>query len=251
MSGLNKSSKVALEIFLTHTFCISSVKYYESGELILIKKEVFEKTFDPELLLLNIKKVLEKIEIDSYSVAETKLIFDNNYYVLVPDSLYRKGHEKTYLKFNTTIDSRDLTAVDNLTKLNINNIYLPFVNINNYLIEKFKKIEFYHFNTITINKLFENNSYNSLNCIIENFKLRLLVLKNGEVILFNSYEYKTLDDVLFYILLALNDKNYRRKNIKINIFSLDKVQEIKNKFSKFLENMTVKKVEDLYSFYSS
>ena len=144
-----------------------------------------------------------------------------------------------------------MTAVDNLTKLNINNIYLPFVNINNYLIEKFKKIEFYHFNTITINKLFENNSYNSLNCIIENFKLRLLVLKNGEVILFNSYEYKTLDDVLFYILLALNDKNYRRKNIKINIFSLDKVQEIKNKFSKFLENMTVKKVEDLYSFYSS
>ena len=90
-----------------------------------------------------------------------------------------------------------------------------------------------------------------MNCIIENFKLRLLVLKNGEVILFNSYEYKTLDDVLFYILLALNDKNYRRKNIKINIFSLDKVQEIKNKFSKFLENMTVKKVEDLYSFYSS
>ncbi len=85
MSGLIKSSKVALEIFLTHTFCISSVKYYESGELILIKKEVFEKTFDPELLLLNIKKVLEKIEIDSYSVAETKLIFDNNYYVLVPD----------------------------------------------------------------------------------------------------------------------------------------------------------------------
>ena len=167
MSGLIKSSKVALEIFLTHTFCISSVKYYESGELILIKKEVFEKTFDPELLLLNIKKVLEKIEIDSYSVAETKLIFDNNYYVLVPDSLYRKGHEKTYLKFNTTIDSRDLTAVDNLTKLNINNIYLPFVNINNYLIEKFKKIEFYHFNTITINKLFENNSYNSLNCILK------------------------------------------------------------------------------------
>ncbi len=144
-----------------------------------------------------------------------------------------------------------MTAVDNLTKLNINNIYLPFVNINNYLIEKFKKIEFYHFNTITINKLFENNSYNSLNCIIENFKLRLLVLKNGEVILFNCYEYKTLDDVLFYILLALNGKNYRRKNIKINIFSLDKVQEIKNKFSKFLENMTVKKVEDLYSFYSS
>ena len=43
MSGLIKSSKVALEIFLTHTFCISSVKYYESGELILIKKEVFEK----------------------------------------------------------------------------------------------------------------------------------------------------------------------------------------------------------------
>ena len=91
----------------------------------------------------------------------------------------------------------------------------------------------------------------TVNCIIENFKLRLLVLKNGEVILFNSYEYKTLDDVLFYILLALNDKNYSRKNIKINIFSLDKVQEIKNKFSKFLENMTVKKVEDLYSFYSS
>ena len=90
-----------------------------------------------------------------------------------------------------------------------------------------------------------------MNCIIENFKLRLLVLKNGEVILFNSYEYKILDDVLFYILVALNDKKYRKKNIKINIFSLDKVQEINNKFSKFLENMTVKKVEDLYSFYSS
>ena len=96
-----------------------------------------------------------------YSVLEPKLIFDNDYYALVPELLYQKGKEKTYLKFNTQLENDDYVVSDNLKAINTYNIYLPYANINNYLIDKFEKLDFYNYNTVLINRLVNNNSSDS------------------------------------------------------------------------------------------
>jgi len=235
----NKLIKVYLDLVLTPTFVYSQLKDYDRGNIFLRERLDYEKLSEPSSLLSKIKKILEIINIDLYDVVEPKFIFDNDYYVFVPDSLYLKGKEKTFLKFNTALESDDYITADNIEKLNIYNVYLPYVNINNYLIDKFKKLEFYHYNTVLINKIININSSYMCHSFIENSDLKILFVENGEILFFNSFSYKSLDDILYYILLALKDKSLKDNDIPINIYANKKIQEIKVKFNSFLKNVSV------------
>ncbi|GIR98129.1 MAG: hypothetical protein CM15mP101_04990 [Flavobacteriaceae bacterium] len=174
-----------------------------------------------------------------YSVLEPKLIFDNDYYALVPELLYQKGKEKTYLKFNTQLENDDYVVSDNLKAINTYNIYLPYANINNYLIDKFEKLEFYHFNTVLINRLVNKNDSDSCYCFIEEGFLKILILKKREILFFNSFSYNSLDDVLYFLILVLQDKSLKNSKLPVKIYSKKDPEEIKNKFKSFLKNMTV------------
>ena len=235
----NKLIKVYLDLVLTSTFVYSQLKDYESGEILLRERLDYERLSDPNSLLSKIKKILETINIDFYNVVEPKFVFDNNHYVFVPDSLYIKGKEKTFLKFNVRLENDDYVTTDSIEKLNIYNIYLPYVNINNYLIEKFKKLEFYHYNTVLINKIVSVSNSDSCHCFIENMDLKILIIENGEIFYFNSFSYKTLDDILYYTLLIINDQSFKNKNIPINIHAGKKIDEIKVKFNNFIKNISV------------
>ena len=235
----NKLIKVYLDLVLTSTFVYSQLKDYESGEILLRERLDYERLSDPNSLLSKIKKILETINIDFYNVVEPKFVFDNNHYVFVPDSLYIKGKEKTFLKFNVRLENDDYVTTDSIEKLNIYNIYLPYVNINNYLIEKFKKLEFYHYNTVLINKIVSVSNSDSCHCFIENTDLKILIIENGEIFYFNSFSYKTLDDILYYTLLIINDQSFKNKNIPINIHAGKKIDEIKVKFNNFIKNISV------------
>ena len=147
MSKQNKSIKVYLDIVLSSTFVCLQLKDFDSGNIFLRERLDYEKVSDPTILLTKIVEILNIVNINLYSVLEPKLIFDNDYYALVPELLYQKGKEKTYLKFNTQLENDDYVVSDNLKAINTYNIYLPYANINNYLIDKFEKLEFYHFNT--------------------------------------------------------------------------------------------------------
>ena len=235
----NKLIKVYLDLVLTPTFVYSQLKDYDRGNIFLRERLDYEKLSEPSSLLSKIKKILEIINIDFYNVVEPKFIFDNNYYIFVPDSLYIKGKEKTFLKFNVGLESDDYVTTDSIEKLNIYNIYLPYVNINNYLIEKFKKLEFYHYNTVLINKIVSVSNSDSCHCFIENTDLKILIIENGEIFYFNSFSYKTLDDILYYTLLIINDQSFKNKNIPINIHAGKKIDEIKVKFNNFIKNISV------------
>ena len=51
--------------------------------------------------------------------------------------------------------------------------------------------------------------------------------------------YKTLDDILYYTLLIINDQSFKNKNIPINIHAGKKIDEIKVKFNNFIKNISV------------
>ncbi len=235
----NKLIKVNLDLALTPTFVYAQLKDYNNGNIFLRERLDYEKLTNPSSLLSKLKKILDIVNIGLYNVVESKLIFDNNYYIFVPDSLYIRGKEKIFLKFNMGLESDDYISTDNIEKLSIYNIYLPYVNVNNYLIEKFKKLEFYHYNTVLINKIININNSNSYHCFIENGNLKILFIENGEISFFNSFSCKSLDDILYYILLSIKDKRFKKKDAPLNIYSNNKIEEIKVKFNRFLKNISV------------
>ena len=66
-------------------------------------------------------------------------------YTLVPKELYDKDEKKTYLKYNTKVNDSDYISDDEINELNIKNVYIPYVNVNNLLVDKFRNINYSYF----------------------------------------------------------------------------------------------------------
>ena len=56
---------------------------------------------------------------------------------LVPDELFDENTLNDYLKFNTKILETDYLTFDHNESLGIHTVYIPYVNINNQLLEEF------------------------------------------------------------------------------------------------------------------
>ena len=66
---------------------------------------------------------------------KVKLIYYNKSSVLVPHYLFDDKNSLNYLKYNTRIQINDLAANDLILEDQINNVYIPCTDINNYIFE--------------------------------------------------------------------------------------------------------------------
>jgi len=84
-------------------------------------------------------------------------------------------------------------------------VYVPLVNINNFIFERFGSFEYKHSATITLNRVLtlEKNS-NSLKMYlnIEASHFEIIVVENNHLKFYNRFEYSTKEDFIYYLLFT-------------------------------------------------
>ena len=204
-----------------------------SGELIKFDKSNFNNPLSIDRMLNELKDILNKNELDFKKFENIKLLQQNNLSVLVPGELYSEKQKRTYLKYNTQIRNDDLIAVDNLNNLKIKNIYIPYVNINNYLVDLFKNIEYFHYDTELLNKLYEIRRNEEFFVHVDNRQIKIIVFEKDKLIFFNSYEIDNSSDIIYYVLLVLKEKKLnvdKTEIIYIYDYEYDDLSNISDKF---------------------
>ncbi len=174
------------------------------AEAIYFSEKKFTSQYAPQEILLEIKKEIETNKTLSQCV-EVSVVYANITYTLVPDSLFNENRLSEYLKFNSKILSGDYLAFDTLASQQIHVVYVPFININNYLFETFGSFQYYHAATIFLQYILENQpSKFATRAYIQVHPdhFDLVLLKDGALILCNSYTYKTPEDLAYYVLFA-------------------------------------------------
>ena len=191
---------------------------------IISKKEVYFREYEfensqvtPENLLLKIKDIFKtdtQLQNDFSSVI---VIHQNNLSVLVPNRYFNKKELASYLNFNIRKLTIDYIAFDSLEVLESKNIYIPYVNINNYLFQNFGEFEYKHHSTVLIEKLLNstNNIEKTMFVNVSKNSLDIVVLENNQLILFNTFSYNTKEDFIYYILFVAE-----QLNLNVNEFSL-------------------------------
>ena len=159
-----------------------------SGELIKFDKSNFNNPLSIDRMLNELKDILNKNELDFKKFENIKLLQQNNLSVLVPGELYSEKQKRTYLKYNTQIRNDDFIAVDNLNNLKIKNIYIPYININNYLVDLFKNIEYFHYDTELLNKLYKIRRNEEFFVHVDNRQIKIIVFEKDKLNFFNTYE---------------------------------------------------------------
>ncbi|MGC6525584.1 MAG: DUF3822 family protein [Flavobacteriaceae bacterium] len=188
----------------------------DKNQVIDLIHTAFEKTHTPQELLdqlvhhFNTHKVLQQ------PFSKTTLIHDNEMVTLVPSALFEEEYLSDYLKYNTKIFKTDFITYDVIKNDDIMIVYVPFVNINNYIFERFGSFEYKHSTTVALDRILEiqkNNAKESMYINIAESYFDLVVTKNNALQLYNRFEYQTKDDFIYYVLfvseqLGLNPEEF-------------------------------------------
>lgn len=137
---------------------------------------------------------------------EVVVLHNNSFNTFVPAALFDENNPGAYLQYNTKVFESDFFAFDFIENYNIYNVYIPLVNVNNFLIDQFGAFEYKNTNSILTEKLLDiskpDNGYEVF-VHVQDFNFEIIVANNKKLQLFNSFEYTTPQDFLYYLLFTL------------------------------------------------
>ena len=205
---INKNIEVTSKRKLSIQFSLDGFSFCTTNthnEVIEFSSYTFSKTKNsPELVLEKLQDIFIKEKSLQYDFETVIVIHQNNLNTLVPNEYFKEDALKSYLKYSIKTIATDLITFDELDFMNSKNVYVPYVNINNFLFQNFGEFEYKHYSSVLLEKLFSIAS-NDICCYIHVSKstFDIVIIKNSNLQFFNIFEYKTKEDFMYYVLFTL------------------------------------------------
>lgn len=216
----------------------------------LITKEIQHftvYTFDdeiktPELLLQKIESLFDQNTILNQSFEKVTVIHQNNLSTLVPVSLFDENELRSYLDYNIKTLSNDYIAFDNLKHQEINNVYVPYINVNNFFFQKFGEFEYKHHATVLIDKLIlftKNNKSKQCFVNVTNNNYDLVIIENSKLLLYNTFSFNTKEDFIYYILFTAEQLELNPEEFPLTfIGDIEKESELYHITYQYIRNIS-------------
>jgi hypothetical protein len=180
---------------------------------------------------------------------EVLVIHDNNLNTFVPKPLFDEAYLGSYLQYNTKVFETDFFDFDEISNYEMNNVYIPYVNINNFLIDQFGPFTYKNANSILMSKLLELSKNIDSKRVFVHFsaaKFEIVVVQNQKLLLFNSFDYTTKEDFLYYLLFTAEQLNLNPETFRLQL--LGDITEDSEYFKlayKYVRNVSLVDVSDL------
>ncbi|MBS7231211.1 DUF3822 family protein [Flavobacterium psychroterrae] len=204
-----------------------------------------------ELYSLAFKKFPELKE----TYDEILVIHNNNLSTFVPTALFDEDYLGSYLQYNTKVFETDFFTFDQISKYEMHSVYIPYININNFLIDTVGSFDYKHVNSILVEKILESSKNNDQKKMVVNFNpnhFEVIVVQNQKLLLFNSFEYQTPEDFIYYLLftaeqLSLNPESFPLELLG-TIHQNDAFYEIAYKYIRHISFLDVSTLQEKNSF---
>ena len=195
------------------SFCVLNP---DTNTIEYLKTILFEKQYNPQEVLDLLKTTIASEVALKGTFKNILIIHDNDLSSLVPKPLFNEENLADYLKFNAKILKTDYIAYDALKTNDSTNVYVPYVNINNYIYSKYGEFVYKHHSSVFIEevlKLEKNATKAKMYVNVAANHFEIVVVENGKLKLYNTLEYVTKEDFIYYILftseqLELNPENF-------------------------------------------
>ncbi|MDA9106990.1 DUF3822 family protein [Flavobacteriaceae bacterium] len=242
---IEPSTKLSIKISLSGFDLMLSK--LEDNSIIDYKKYNFDKKALTENLSSKLDSFLNESKIDFSNVINVKLIISNKLSCLVPKELFDERLSLDYLKFNSKLIENDFASNDYIEELETYNVYLPFVNVNNYLVERFGSFEYYHSSTILLRKILKTTTNDSRTLFFTNIEtdsFQVIIFKNKNLLYYNDFEYQTKEDILYFLLFVIEQNKEIKSDTKLNILGgISENDKNFNFISQFIKNIVTFKTK--------
>ena len=209
--------KLSIQVGLNGlSFCVLDT----IGHKVLLTDKVdFKAAATPYLLLKALKQMMEQHDLKKHQFATVNVIHNNHLYCLVPKALFDKNELANYLKFNAKLLANDEIVYDVLPHQELVCVYVPFTNVNNYLLDCFGEFEFKHNSAVLLQSLFQQKN-NKLTCYVHVSKktMEIVVLEQKTLVLYNQFDYNTKEDFLYYVLFTYEQLEMDVASVRLKLF---------------------------------
>jgi hypothetical protein len=241
-NNISQKSNKRLSVQLSLSGLSFLVTNIETKETYFFLEKKYKKPINPEELILNLKSIFNQNKELNNTFNEVSIIYATSLYSLVPSNLFDASKTSEYLKFNSKILATDFIAFDTIENYNITIVYIPFININNYLFDRFGDFSYYHSSSLLIEHLLSEKKTDASAKVYINITDHIfdfITVKNGELIICNSYEFTTAEDFIYYILFCLEQLKLNPDTIDLYIFgSIEKEEDTYKILYNYIRNIT-------------
>ncbi len=231
------------------SFCILN---RSTNTIEFIKHVLLDKKATPFELLNELRNTVDSNTELQQTFDSIICIYQNELSCLVPNDLFDENNKADYLKFNAKILKTDYISHDNLPTINSTNVYVPLVNINNYIFETYGSFDYKHASTILLETLLQiapNTTDRTLYINVNQSSFEIICLKNKELHFYNTFEYITKEDFIYYILFTLEQLKLNPETIKLNLIgNIKKEDELYNIVYKYVRFVEFLKPNYKYTF---
>ncbi len=208
----------------------------------------------PEKHLKNIIQLFKTEELLQKKYHSVNVTHINDLSTFVPKPLFDSEKLKNYLKYNSKIYKNDYIVYDPIDNHDIVNVYIPFVNINNFILEKFGSFEYKHSSTILVENLLNTYKYSEHPHLFANIyknHFEIVIIANNKLSFYNSFKYKTKEDFIYYILFTAEQLQLNPENFKLVLSGkINKKNDLYQIAYKYIRNVSLLENRSRFTFSS-
>ena len=180
---------------------------------------------------------------------EIVVLHDNNLDTFVPKALFDDQFLGTYLQYNTKVFETDFFAFDQIANYEMNHVYIPYVNINNFLLDQFTTFNYKHVSSILVSKLLDISKNIDEKQVFVHFssnRFEIIVVQNQKLLLFNSCDFTSKEDFIYYLLFTTEQLNLNPEHFKLYLLgTFSEESELFSIAYKYVRNISLLDVSEL------
>ncbi|TYA59151.1 DUF3822 family protein [Formosa maritima] len=256
MEIANKTRKIKTKIELSIQISLNGLSFCilnkETNTITFLKHFEKDKKLSP-FDALDFLKHLFNTEIELQQDFETiHVIYVNDISTMVPKALFNEDLLADYLKFNSKILKSDFIAFDSIEINDSVNVYVPYVNINNFIYDTFGSFTYSHFSTVLIEKILQLEKHADdakLYVNVNKGHFEIIVTDKGKLILYNTFEYSSKEDFIYYILFTAEQLKLNPEKIHlIFLGDINKESELYTIAYKYIRHINFGTKLDTYNY---
>ena len=164
-----------------------------------------EPASGPEDLLKRTQEIFDKEKLLQHKYGSVNVTHVNELSSLVPKAFFDESKLKDYIRYSSKTFDNDYIVWDEIENHDLINVYIPFVNVNNFLLERFGSFEYKHFSTVLLTNLLSTYRFSEhphLFVHLDKNRMYVVGISDNKLQLYNSFPFKTREDFLYYLLFA-------------------------------------------------
>ncbi len=220
------------------------------------KIEAFSKStisnkgiIDEEIWKIFIQNPLLNASFDQISVLHSTSMTN-----FVPSAFFDPNYLGSYLQYNNKVFETDYFAFDYLDNYDLNNVFIPYTEINNYLLEHYDSFDYKNSGSILVKKILDLSKYNDQKQVWVHFQeqqFEIIVVRNQQLILYNTFKYKTLEDFIYYLLFTFEQLQLNPEIVQLHFVGDISLDSDYFKIAyKYIRNCSIYDVVSIANSYS-